>query len=39
MALSVIDRHNITLLNELEEGDMVEFPREFYSHWAVYIGN
>lgn len=37
MPASVI-AHNTTLLNELEEGDMIEFPRGAYSHWAVYIG-
>ena len=31
--------HNTTVLSALEEGDMVEFPRGAYSHWAVYIGN
>ncbi|KAK7504445.1 hypothetical protein BaRGS_00004311 [Batillaria attramentaria] len=38
MALKV-RTHNMTLLEELEEGDMIEFPRGAYSHWAVYIGN
>ncbi|KAK7093759.1 phospholipase A and acyltransferase 3-like [Littorina saxatilis] len=36
--LSVV-RHNETLLQELEPGDLIEFPREYYSHWAVYIGD
>ena len=31
--------HNTTLLSQLEEGDLVEFPRGAYSHWAIYIGN
>lgn len=30
--------HNATLLNDLEEGDLIEFPRGAYSHWATYIG-
>ena len=30
--------HNTTLLNDLEEGDLIEFPRGAYSHWAVYLG-
>ena len=30
--------HNASLLNDLEEGDLVEFPRGAYSHWATYIG-
>ena len=34
-----VTAHNTTLLNELEEGDLLEFPRGAYSHWAVYIGN
>ncbi|XP_033728743.1 phospholipase A and acyltransferase 2-like [Pecten maximus] len=40
MAASTVplDTHNATLLNELEIGDMVEFPRGLYSHWGVYIG-
>ncbi|XP_060065698.1 phospholipase A and acyltransferase 4-like [Ylistrum balloti] len=40
MAASTVplDSHNATLLNELEIGDMVEFPRGWYSHWGVYIG-
>ena len=31
-------RHNETVLGTLEEGDLVEFPRELYSHWGVYVG-
>jgi HRAS-like suppressor 3 len=31
--------HNIQLLEELKLGDLVEYKRELYSHWAVYIGN
>lgn len=34
-----LNTHNATLLNELEIGDMVEFPRGWYSHWGVYIGD
>ena len=30
--------HNETLLAVLEPGDLIEFPRGLYSHWAVYIG-
>ena len=33
-----VRRHNETLLQVLEPGDLVEFPRGAYSHWAVYIG-
>jgi len=31
-------RHNATVLEELHPGDLVEFNRGIYSHWAVYIG-
>ncbi|KAK3583605.1 hypothetical protein CHS0354_039427 [Potamilus streckersoni] len=34
-----VRRYNQNVLNSLEEGDLVEFPRCIYSHWAVYIGN
>jgi len=29
---------NKCVLDELEEGDLVEFPRGPYSHWGVYAG-
>ena len=32
-------KHNLHLLEILELGDLVEYKREIYSHWAVYIGN
>ncbi|GFO48582.1 hras-like suppressor 3 [Plakobranchus ocellatus] len=31
--------HNQRVLSELEPGDLIEFPRGLYSHWAVYVGN
>lgn len=31
--------HNETLISYIEPGDLIEFPRGPYSHWAVYIGN
>lgn len=31
--------HNSTVLAELEEGDLIEFNRGLYSHWAVYYGD
>ncbi|CAC5380346.1 PLA2G16 [Mytilus coruscus] len=35
-----VREHNQTVLDNLEEGDLVEFPRgRVYSHWGVYIGN
>ena len=33
-----VQLHNETLLAVLEPGDLIEFPRGLYSHWAVYIG-
>ncbi|OWF39575.1 HRAS-like suppressor 3 [Mizuhopecten yessoensis] len=34
-----LSRHNATILDDLDKGDMVEFPRPLYSHWGVYIGD
>lgn len=35
-----IRRHNLKVLTDLQEGDLVEFNRKFlYSHWGVYVGN
>ena len=31
-------RHNRTVLANLGPGDLVEFHRKGYSHWAVYKG-
>jgi hypothetical protein len=31
-------RHNTHVLNDLQAGDLIEFKRNLYSHWAVYIG-
>ncbi|OWF37445.1 HRAS-like suppressor 2 [Mizuhopecten yessoensis] len=41
MALSLYfnKKHNECVLEELEVGDMVEFPNFLYSHWGVYIGD
>ncbi|OWF49981.1 phospholipid-metabolizing enzyme A-C1-like [Mizuhopecten yessoensis] len=33
-----VHSHNATVLNDLKIGDMVEFPRGWYSHWGVYLG-
>jgi len=30
--------HNQTVLKDLQVGDLIEFPREYYSHWGVFIG-
>ncbi|XP_033763534.1 phospholipase A and acyltransferase 4-like [Pecten maximus] len=42
MAATNIDvhHHNATVLNTLNDGDLVEFSRQgMHSHWGVYIGN
>lgn len=31
--------HNQTVLEQLEVGDLVEFPRGMYSHWGVFVGD
>ncbi|BFZ20460.1 hypothetical protein BsWGS_23499 [Bradybaena similaris] len=31
--------HNKSILEDLNVGDLIEFPRGAYSHWAVYIGD
>ncbi|XP_060560900.1 phospholipase A and acyltransferase 3-like [Ruditapes philippinarum] len=31
--------HNVRELNTLKKGDLVEFDRGLYSHWAVYAGD
>ncbi|CAF0968658.1 unnamed protein product [Brachionus calyciflorus] len=31
--------HNKQVLSELLPGDLIEFKRNLYSHWAIYIGN
>jgi hypothetical protein len=38
MAALAIKQHNTTVLEKLEKGDLVEFKRGVYSHWAVYAG-
>lgn len=39
MAQLELRRHNSTVLAELSKGDLVEFPRGYYSHWGVYKGD
>ncbi|XP_046583669.1 phospholipase A and acyltransferase 2-like isoform X1 [Haliotis rubra] len=39
MASLELQRHNQTVLDNLELGDMLEFKRGAYSQWAVYVGN
>ncbi|XP_052078029.1 phospholipase A and acyltransferase 3-like [Mytilus californianus] len=31
--------HNQSLLDTLTVGDLIEFDRIYYKHWAVYAGN
>jgi hypothetical protein len=42
MALAFVEElHNFQnkcILDELEEGDLVEFPGGLFSHWGVYVG-
>ncbi|XP_035698725.1 uncharacterized protein LOC118431590 [Branchiostoma floridae] len=33
-----VRRHSEDVLSKCQEGDLLKFPREGYSHWAVYIG-
>jgi hypothetical protein len=30
--------YNKSVIDRAQEGDLLEFPRGVYSHWAVYIG-
>ncbi|XP_046558722.1 phospholipase A and acyltransferase 2-like [Haliotis rubra] len=39
MASLELQRHNQTVLDNLELGDRLQFKRGVYSHWAVYVGN
>lgn len=32
-------KHNIKVLNQLQQGDLVVFKNSIYSQWAVFIGN
>ncbi|XP_045209807.1 phospholipase A and acyltransferase 3-like [Mercenaria mercenaria] len=38
MAALAVQQHNSTVFETLERGDLVEFHRGVYSHWAVYAG-
>lgn len=38
MASSEVMSHNRRVLASLREGDLIEFSRGAYSHWAIYIG-
>ncbi|XP_035699314.1 phospholipase A and acyltransferase 3-like [Branchiostoma floridae] len=38
LSSEAVRRHNETVLADCEPGDLLEFPRSSYSHWAVYVG-
>jgi len=39
MAVQLHSReHNRTVLSDLQVGDLIEFPRGYYSHWGVFVG-
>jgi hypothetical protein len=37
--LRAAKKHNNDVLRSATKGDLLEFPRVLYSHWAVYVGN
>ncbi|XP_062596047.1 phospholipase A and acyltransferase 2-like [Saccostrea cucullata] len=39
MAASTYHSHNRSVIRRARAGDLLEFNRGWYSHWAVYIGN
>lgn len=38
MAAKQFDSHNRSVIQTARKGDLLEFERSLYSHWAVYIG-
>lgn len=38
MAAKTLESYNRSVIAEAKEGDLLEFNRGVYSHWAVYIG-
>lgn len=38
MAAKTLESYNKSVIAEAKEGDLLEFNRGVYSHWAVYIG-
>ncbi|XP_056012804.1 phospholipase A and acyltransferase 3-like [Ostrea edulis] len=38
MARGQDEVHTRNVISRAQEGDLLEFPRGLYSHWAVYIG-
>lgn len=39
MAATTLESYNRAVIKKAKEGDLLEFKRVVYSHWAVYIGN
>ncbi|XP_046566049.1 phospholipase A and acyltransferase 3-like [Haliotis rubra] len=39
MTSKEVRRHNEAVYTDLEVGDLLEFKRGMYSHWALFIGN
>ncbi|CAC5424385.1 PLA2G16 [Mytilus coruscus] len=39
MAQRTLKNHNRFVVDSLEEGDLIQFDRGIYSHWAVYAGD
>ncbi|XP_019642160.1 PREDICTED: phospholipid-metabolizing enzyme A-C1-like [Branchiostoma belcheri] len=38
MSLEAIYRHNEGVLSRCNNGDLLQFPRGRFAHWAVYVG-
>ncbi|XP_065932534.1 phospholipase A and acyltransferase 3-like [Magallana gigas] len=39
MATQSYESHNKKVIQRAQPGDLLEFHRSWYNHWAVYIGN
>ncbi|XP_052719490.1 phospholipase A and acyltransferase 2-like [Crassostrea angulata] len=39
MAATTLESYNRAVIKRANKGDLLEFNRGVYSHWAVYIGN
>lgn len=39
MAATTLESYNRAVIKKAKEGDLLEFKRILYSHWAVYMGN
>lgn len=38
MAATTLESYNRAVIKKAKEGDLLEFKRVLYSHWAVYMG-